>query len=221
LELLPVTLEATRNSILVPRGGRDPDDSYRVPTAPAAIDAKLRKRENAGEALGELVHGIERYFVTKGQFSLIDLIRRILDQTGPADVVISTWTSAGADIAEAFDLLDDGRIRSIRFLVDHFFQRRKPQFCGQIRKLFGDESIRVTRNHAKLVVITNDEWKISVLTSMNLNTNPRLEYALVRESPELADFNLRWINAIFDEKKARKQFGEPAEHRSQRGFKTL
>jgi hypothetical protein len=199
----------------------DPELAYRVPTTPAARDAKLRKRENAGVAVGELVLGLERYFVTKGQFSLIDVVRRILDQTGPADVVISTWTSAGADIAEAFDLLDDGRIRSIRFLVDHFFQRRKPQFCGQIRKLFGDESIRVTRNHAKLVVITNEKWKISVLTSMNLNMNPRLEYALVRESPELAAFNLGWIDEIFAEKKARKQFGEPAEHRSRRGFKDL
>ena len=56
---------------------------------------------------------------------------------------------------------------------------------------------------------------------MNLNMNPRLEYALVRESPELAAFNLQWIDAIFEEKKARKQFGEPAEHRSQRGFKAL
>jgi len=216
-----VTLDTTRNSILAPRGKRDPDLSFTVPSTPAAKDAKLRRQEDAGDALGELAPGIERYFVTKGQFSLIDVLRRILDQTGPADVVVSTWTSAGADIAEAFDLLDDGRIRSIRFLVDHFFQRRKPQFCGQIRKLFGDESIRVTRNHAKLVVITNEEWKISVLTSMNLNTNPRLEYALVRESPELAAFNLQWIGEIFETKKARKQFGEPAEHRSQVGFKEL
>ena len=186
----------------------DPEFSFTVPSSPAARDEKLRKQENAVDSLGELAPGIERYIVTKGQFSLIDLIRAVLDQTGPADVIVSTWTAAGADISEAFDLLDDGRIRSIRFLVDHFFQRRKPQFCGQIRKLFGDEAIRVVRNHAKLVVATNEDWNVSILTSMNLNMNPRLEYALVRESPELADFNRRWIDKIFEEQKARKQFGE-------------
>ena len=195
----------------------DPELAYRVPTSPKAIDAKLRKRENAATALGELVPGLERYFVTKGQFSLIDLIGRILDQTGPADVVVSTWTSAGYDIEEAFDLLDDGRIRKMRFLVDAFFQRRKPQFFGQIRKLFGDDSIAVTRNHAKLVLVTNEEWKISILTSMNLNLNPRLEYGLVRESAELADFNLGWIDAIFADQKD----GNAAKHRSQVGFGEL
>ena len=212
-----MTLDATPNPILSPRGKRDPNLSFTVPSSPAAKDAKLKRQEDAGDAIGKLVPGIERYFVTKGQFSLIDVIRRVLDQTGPADVVVSTWTSAGADIAEAFDLLDDGRIRSIRFLVDHFFQRRKPQFCGQIRKLFGDEAIRVTRNHAKLVVVTNDDWKISILTSMNLNTNPRLEYGLVREDAELASFNLRWIDEIFEKQKARKT----DEARSRVGFKDV
>lgn len=212
-----MTLRESSNSILNPRGQRDHGLAFRLSESPRARDAKLRRRANANESLGELAPGLERYVVTKGQFSLIDMIRAILDQTGAADVVVSTWTAAGADISEAFDLLDDGRIRSIRFLVDHFFQRRKPQFCGQIRKLFGDGAIRVTRNHAKLVLVTNSKWKVNVLTSMNLNLNPRLEYLLVRESAELARFNLGWIDEIFTSQKARVQFGAP-KNRSRETF---
>jgi hypothetical protein len=206
------TLEPSRNPILEPRTTGEDGASYRVATSPEAHDVKLRRRESAGESLGELRPGLERYIVTKGQFSLIDMIRKILDQTGPADITVSTWTAAGADIAEASDLFNDGRIRSARFLLDHTFQRRKPHFCGQIRKLFGDDAIRITKNHAKLVVIRNDQWNVNVLTSMNLNRNPRMEYLLVRESAELAEFNLEWIDAVFRRRKAGKQFEQTHAH---------
>jgi hypothetical protein len=134
------------------------------------------------------------------------MVRQILIEVGPADVTFSTWTAAGSDIAETSDLFNDGRIRSARFLLDHTFQRRKPHFCGMVRNLFGDDCIRITKNHAKLVVITNEEWKVNLLTSMNLNLNLRMEYLLVRESPELAEFNLAWIDDLFRRKKATVQF---------------
>lgn len=98
--------------------------------------------------------------------------------------------------------LRHGNIRSLRFVVDCSFGQRQPGYLSQVRELFGDDSIRSTRTHAKFVVITNDDWSVAVRTSMNLNENPRLEHIEVSDDPALAGFLLRVVDEIFAEEAA-------------------
>ena len=63
------------------------------------------------EAVGEITTGCEIYGLTKGQWSLIDLIEYCLETTGPAELIISTWTAANADIGFANALLTNGRMK--------------------------------------------------------------------------------------------------------------
>jgi len=149
---------------------------------------KLMRMETASEAAGQLYPGCAIFGITKGQFSLIELITVILDQTGPADLFISTWTASGADISDAHDLVESKKIKSIKFMVDMTFQRRQPGFAAKIRELFGYDAIRVTKNHAKFVLIQNEAWNLVIKTSMNLNSNPRLEDFDIQDDPQLAGF---------------------------------
>lgn len=152
---------------------------------------------NVAEALGTLEHGCEIYGLSRGQYSLIDLVEYILAQTGPADVVISTWTAAGADIGYALRMRRNGNIRSLRWLVDASFPVRQPGYCAAMRERFGDESIRVTKNHAKFVRIANDEWHIVCRTSMNLNENKRIESFEISDDPELCAYLGEFIDGLF------------------------
>jgi len=162
---------------------------------------RLMREETAQEAIGQLYSGCAIFGITKGQFSLIELIAVILSQTGPADVFISTWTAAGADLTDAFQLLESGKMTQCRFLVDHTFQRRKPAFAAKIRELFGIDAVRVTKNHAKFVLIRNDKWDIVLKTSMNLNTNPRLEDFDIQDDKVMADFLQGLMDEIFQKVK--------------------
>ena len=153
------------------------------------------RSESASVALDGLVRGGEVFCLTFGQFSFIDAIWALLRKTGPADVSIATWTAAGADTTPAEQFLADGRIRSIRWLVDRSFETRQPAYCATLRRLFGDDVIRTTRSHAKFATIRNDDWALAVRTSMNLNMNPRLETIEVSDSPPFADF----LDGMFDE----------------------
>jgi hypothetical protein len=175
---------------------------------PRARDQQLARQQAAAECLGDLAHGLERYIVAKGQFSLIDLLRAILSQTGPAHLTFSTWTAAGLHVSEVYDLVEAGTILSTRWLIDHTFQRRQPHVAGQLHNLFGAQSIRVTRNHAKLALVRNDAWDVTVLTSMNLNVNRRMEFLLVREDHDLAEFNAQWIDDIFRRRRALDNWGK-------------
>lgn len=160
---------------------------------------RLSKVANARESLADFGREKETYCLTFGQFSLMDAIEAVLDKTGPADVAISTWTAGNADLSRSAEHLHDGRIRSMRFVTDCSFGQRQPGYLAELVRLFGEDAIRTTRTHAKFAVITNDDWKVSIRTSMNLNENPRLESIELSDDPELSAFLLRVVDAIFAE----------------------
>ena len=151
----------------------------------------------AVDAIGALTPGCEIYGLTKGAFSLVDVIVACLAQPGPADLTLSTWTAAGSDINFAMKLLADGRVRSMRFIVDYSFQSRQPAYCAALRERFGDDAIRVTKNHAKFVLLFNDVWNLAIRTSMNLNENRRLENFEISDDPALAGYLRDFTDTLF------------------------
>jgi len=172
----------------------------------------------AADALGPIEHGVELYCLTMGKFSLIDVIEHVLATTGPADLAVSTWTAAGADIGFANRLLVDGRVRSMRFVMDYSFVSRRTAYCAALREAFGDESIRITKNHAKFVLIRNAEWNIVVRTSMNLNECRRLETVEISDDAEMAGFLADVVEQLFANQTAVEAFERRAgEHCEQFG----
>ena len=72
-------------------------------TAAASAIAVRRKRavesfKTAADCIGTIEPGTALFAVTRGQFSMIDAILACLDQTGPADVSLWTWTVAEYEI---------------------------------------------------------------------------------------------------------------------------
>ncbi len=156
-----------------------------------------RRLESAAEAIAGFDRDLTIYGFTKGQFSLIQLITEALKITGPGDLVVSTWTAGRQDVAEVLAFCRAGMVTSARWLVDLTFTKRAPEIATQIRRIFGDDAIRVAKNHAKFALIGNDAWKVSIHTSMNLNHNPRFENFEITHDPELYDFHEGIIQEIW------------------------
>ena len=174
---------------------------------------RTAKQGSARDAIGTLTPGCEVLVLTYGQFSLIDGLVALLDQTGPADLLLSTWTAGDTDLTTAAALLESAAITRLRMIVDRSFLTRQPGYCQRMRELFGDESIRTLRSHAKFAVIRNERWSLAVRTSMNLNTNPRLEQMEVSDDPGLADFLETIAADLWTEQAAGEFAGElPALH---------
>jgi len=158
---------------------------------------RLMRKQTAADFVGKLLPGVNRFGLSKGQFSLIDVLDAVTAQTGPAELSLSTWTAARADLSRLEQMLAD-RFTSVRFLLDFSFQRRQPSLIAHIRRLFGDGSIVVTRNHAKFCLIKRDDWRLVIRTSMNLNFNPRLEDVEIKDDPALFDFLDHILAELFD-----------------------
>lgn len=170
------------------------ETSTRVDPRPARIVAC--PTESARAAVAGLEPGCRVFGLTKGQFSLIDLIKAVVEQTGPAHMVLSTWTFGVKD-AENVDFLQRaGDFLSVRFLVDRSFASRQPAYCARVTELFGAEAIRASRTHAKFAVLHNDRWAIVVRSSMNLNRNPRFEQFDLDDDRALADFLLAHVEEM-------------------------
>ena len=157
----------------------------------------LRRAKSAAEALTGFDAETTIYGFTKGQFSIIDILTHLLTITGPAELVVSTWTAANTDVTTVLDMVDSGTITRARWLVDLTFQRRAPQLANRIRQVFGADAIRVARNHAKFALIGTAEWKIVVHTSMNLNFNPRFENFSLSHDPEFYQFHADIIDELW------------------------
>jgi hypothetical protein len=144
--------------------------------------AFAKRRENAALHLGQArdaLDGFDRdchlFGVTKGQFSMIDIAAAVLEKTGPADVAVWTWCIADYEVEAIGAFLQSGEIAGFRLVLDWAGAQRDMPIIADLQGRFGDDCIRVTKTHAKLVMVSNAAWRVVIRGSMNLNANPRFE----------------------------------------------
>ena len=178
---------------------------FRRGLAARIVQREIAARSAAG-AIGPIVPGAEVFGLSKGQFSLIDVIGHCLSASGPADVTLSTWTAAGADLGFAYELMRNGAIRRLRFIVDFSFPTRQPEYCAALREKFGDSCIRVVKTLAKFVLIRNETWNLVIRSSMNLNENRRMESFEISDCKPMADWLVEVVDKLFEFQPAGKGF---------------
>lgn len=203
-------LPTRTNPILNPAG--DPEADLIHFTAPSIHRRRLRterrelrdmrRAKTAAAAIGKIDRRIEIYGFTKGQFSIIDVVNHCIETTGPGvDLQICTWTAGNNDVGAVLSLCNSGKVATSRWLVDITFNRRDPELAQRIRDVFGDDAIRVAKNHAKFILIAAGKWKLVIRTSMNINYNPRFENFQLAHDPELWEFHNAILNEVWNRQK--------------------
>lgn len=171
------------------------------PTAHLRPTRKTRPRfskiANAEATIKGFDHDTDIVGLTMGQFSLLDLIDAALKITGPADVTISTWSAGFYDVEAAERFRDSGRLRSIRFIMDNGRKRGQAN-AVDVADIFGANTVRATKSHAKFAIIRNEEWDVLITSSMNLNLNPRIEQFEMTDDKGRADLFSAFADAVFD-----------------------
>jgi hypothetical protein len=143
---------------------------------------------SATETIGPIEHGMSLFAVTRGQFSMIDMIHHCLKEVGSAQLSVWTWTIADYEIEAMESLLKRAEISSATLVIDQSADRRNQVMINRWRDRFGDDRVKVCKNHAKIARVWNDDYRILLRGSMNLNFNPRFEQLDVTEGG--IDFDL-------------------------------
>jgi len=141
--------------------------------------------------IGKLQYDRAIHFITSGRFSMHDLLLYILNQTGPADVLVSTWSISELAIRQIVQKHTEGLIRTVRFLIDPRVKVRNPK---PLQMLAANFDYKLKACHAKVTLIWNDSWNISVVASANLTNNPRIERGIIFPFRDIFEFDHSWIN---------------------------
>lgn len=139
---------------------------------------------------GSVVH-----YYTKGAWSMHDMLEYLLQHIGPAHVWITTWSVTEGPLRNICRLIDEGMIMSLTALFDHKIDQRKP---ASLQLALGlNARIQLVKCHAKMLVIQNDEWAVSVTGSANLTKNSRLEAGVISCDRSVSNFHKTWIENEF------------------------
>lgn len=157
--------------------------------------AKANRRRRAIEStasartcIGPLESGMSLFAVTRGQFSMIDVINDLVWKMGTASVSVWTWAIAEYEVEVFTALMDRQEIQAGQLIIDYTGEKRNPGLLQEWRNRFGPGSVKICRTHAKIARIWNDQFRFLARGSMNLNFNPRFEQFDLTEGGE--DFEL-------------------------------
>jgi hypothetical protein len=118
---------------------------------------------------------VQAYF--SSEFQLYHLVEFILNETGPANLIITTFSVSEEFIRKLIQMKESGLIRSFSMIADH-----RTAVKALRLSLFTNntaEKLLLGNNHAKVILISNGNWKVSVITSQNQTRGNRIECGMV------------------------------------------
>ena len=142
-------------------------------------------KELIATEIGSLHSNSNIHRILDGTWSLYELIDYVIDTTGTVDAFITSFSISEAAICTFQQMLEDGRLKSLRCLLDNSLRKTKTSLLFFLHNTGAD--LRLSLNHSKIILLHNDSWKISINASANMSRNRRIE-ALVLSS-EVSTFN--------------------------------
>jgi hypothetical protein len=154
--------------------------------------AYQKAEKEIAEYVGDLQDGQTIRYVTKGQWSMHELIRYCcLQLQEPCDIYLTTWTVTNTPIEALFQLKKEGYIKELHCLFDYRIKDTKPE-AFQLISSFAN-SINLTKVHAKVSVILGKERGFSIISSANMSKNPRIEAGVIFCDFATAQQDKEWI----------------------------
>lgn len=143
------------------------------------------------ETIQNLEHDVHYHFCTAGSWSLHDMIAIICEKIGPSKLYLTTWTISEEPMRMLFKLIDQGLITEMDCLFDYRIEKRKAE-AFQLAKV-NSSRIKLIKIHAKVAVLVNEDWAVTITGSANLTKNPRIEAGTISTMRETAEFHSAWI----------------------------
>jgi len=163
-------------------------------TVTTSFDKVLFKHKAAlSTALPTISHQTTYHYATGGLWSTHDLVAHIIDTTGPVNLLGCSWSMSSPACSHILNMLADGTLLSMSFLFDWRVSVRCPEALVLARHNSTD--IRLTSCHAKVALLHNTDWYVSIVGSANFTNNPRIEAGVIDTSQSAHAFHTQWISA--------------------------
>lgn len=111
------------------------------------------------------------------RIQLFDVIEKILRETGPAEIYISTFSTSEEFLRRISKFKSSGLISRAVMLTDLKASKKTVNLYQFISLVF--DAVYLGENHSKVILIHNDKWSVSVCTSQNQTRGNRAESGMI------------------------------------------
>ena len=152
------------------------------------------KTKSLTKSIGHIVPGKTMHYYSYGNFNLVRLILYLIKQTGPAHVFMTSYSFSQTSIEQLLNHQQKGNLLSFRVIIDNRVKTMSPVPFQMLSTAF---NYRCSSIHAKVALIWNDAWNISVVTSQNATDNPKLERGTIFTDTATFNFDLNALEHEF------------------------
>ena len=152
------------------------------------------KDMNLSKAIGQLIMGKDTHYYSWGNFNLVRLIIYLVRQTGPVHCLMTSYSFSQTSIEQLQNRIEKKDLLSFRVIIDNRVKTMSPKPFQMLMQSF---DYRCTSVHAKVALLWNDTWKLSIVTSQNATDNPKLERGTIFTDHSVFDFDLKVLEDEF------------------------
>lgn len=123
-----------------------------------------------------------------------DILQWILDQTGPAAVQMTSFSISEEFLRRIFFIEKAQLITSLDIVLDFKATNKTLILWPFIAQTV--ENCYLASNHSKILLVSNDRWKVSVVMSQNLTRGNRFESGFISTDSAVFDALHDQINYV-------------------------
>lgn len=161
---------------------------------PSGAHRMGRSLKELERCISELVPDQAQQFVTAGRWSMHQLLEYVLRMIGPCRLWMTTWTITEEPMRALLSLMREGLILELNAVLDYRIEKRKPEAFQLASSII--TNIKLTKCHAKVAVLRNEHWDVTILSSANFSNNPRIEVGTIFTDRGSAEFHSAWIDEV-------------------------
>lgn len=128
-------------------------------------------------------HPVQAYLDNRLQ--LYDVLEFILEYTGPADILVSTFSTGEEFLRRLYRLRESGRVTHATLIADLKAASKTVQLWQFMRSVFSE--VFLTENHSKVLLVAGSRRRVAVVTSQNQTRGNRHESAVICAVPDVFD----------------------------------
>lgn len=194
-------IEAEAESVSANRGGR------RIAYTSITLEYEYRRafsEVQLMEAIGSNGFHFEEgkcyVFISNGDVGSLSFLKAVLMQQDVEHLICSTWCMACQDILMMDKWISDGRIQKMDIYVGEIFKGSYHHEYTLLKDLYERRPelgrMAIFRNHSKVFSGKGKDFSFSIISSANINTNPRCEATAIIIDPGSYSFFKDFFDGI-------------------------
>lgn len=144
----------------------------------------MKRSQNINDILRPLTEARSQAYLND-ILQVADVLEWIMNQTGKANVAISSFSISEEFLRRIFHMKNSGggKLLSLSILLDHKATNKTLMLWPFIEQTVQD--CYLSTNHSKMILVWNDCWKVAVVTSQNLTRGNRYECSFITCDPDI------------------------------------